>query len=277
MWMARLSEEFASKSLRRQYEWLACWRKHFALSTRRRSGVTQLLPLNFEERCREHFALIASQLAKCKPKVIVFGDETAALWNPAAVMTVAPRGAKSVAVRVENEKKMSTVLLWATAKIYWQPDGTYKMKVQHGKPLVIFKGCAGSTAKNSIQADADRLSTTHVKCVVSDNGWMTEQLFLNWINDVFHAAGADDPPLTTWLVVDLFAAHRTPRVLQRLKALGVWPKFIPAGCTSKVQIHDVTINRSFKRAMEECFAKLEDAKVRVDREAIARMANVSLM
>jgi hypothetical protein len=60
------------------------------------------------------------------------------------------------------------------------------------------QGNTGDTNRNSIQAEADRLSDTKCRCVVAENGWMTERVFGMWINETLHREPAGTQE--TWLV-----------------------------------------------------------------------------
>ena len=50
----------------------------------------------------------------------------------------------------------------------------------------------------------------------------------------------------SFLVMDLFAAHKTEEVLDTLRANDITVSMIPGGCTGLVQPIDVSINRPFK-------------------------------
>jgi len=48
------------------------------------------------------------------------------------------------------------------------------------------------------------------------------------------------------LVIDLFRAHRTEKNVDLIKKLGWRVAYIPGGCTSIVQVHDLYVNKPFK-------------------------------
>ena len=58
------------------------------------------------------------------------------------------------------------------------------------------------------------------------------------------------------IVLDVFAAHRCHESVKRLKSLNYDIAFIPGGCTSKLQVHDVYVNKSFKTEMTKWHAEL---------------------
>lgn len=73
-----------------------------------------------------------------------------------------------------------------------------------------------------------------------------------------------------WIIIDLFSAHRTEEVIAAIEAKGYLIFFIPAGCTSKLQYHDVYFNRVFKKMLNERRAKhnAQNANFTPDRQYI---------
>lgn len=84
------------------------------------------------------------------------------------------------------------------------------------------------------------------------SGWMTEAIFLDVVDRLHDLKQFGRRGL---LVVDLFAAHRTEAVRQKAKERGYAIAYIPGGCTSKAQPHDVSCNKSFKGKMTELYSK----------------------
>lgn len=64
------------------------------------------------------------------------------------------------------------------------------------------------------------------------------------------------PDAKALCIFDVFAAHRTDSVLQKLRENNVHCLFIPAGCTSHFQPLDVYFNRIFKSEMKKRFTFL---------------------
>ena len=62
------------------------------------------------------------------------------------------------------------------------------------------------------------------------------------------------PSRKTLLVVDLYAPHRFEEVLSFLRGREVDCLFVPADCTSLVQLVDVSVNRQFKHHYREKFS-----------------------
>jgi hypothetical protein len=85
----------------------------------------------------------------------------------------------------------------------------------------------------------------------SPNGWNNESVFLKFLRDEIPTV----LPGAGWLILDLFKAHKTDPVLDLIKQKGYTPFFIPAGCTSVKQVHDVFINRLFKQKVTEWYGE----------------------
>jgi hypothetical protein len=101
------------------------------------------------------------------------------------------------------------------------------VQVKKEKPVLLFKGAKeGKISKEISQASTEFGCTAHT----SDNGWMNADLFLDWCKAV---PGKVDNAL---LVMDLFSAHRADQTLDWLRKNGTHVLFVPAGCTSIIQV-----------------------------------------
>lgn len=176
---------------------------------------------------------------------------TPALWNPHQATTVARKGEKVVKIAVNDEKKMSTVMLSTRVLVDWK-DGVPTMRHgHHRKPLIIFRGTPSMLQDNPIEKEAKRLSEQgQVDAAVTTNGWMDGPTMVKWVQKLDAV-----PAGTGWLVMDLFAAHRTPAVLNAAKQRGYTVLFIPAGMTGLLQFHDVIINKTFKQRLVHAYAQ----------------------
>mmetsp|Transcript_45066 Transcript_45066/g.139056 ORF Transcript_45066/g.139056 Transcript_45066/m.139056 type:complete len:333 (-) Transcript_45066:56-1054(-) len=127
--------------------------------------------------------------------------------------------------------------------VFYEPtEELVGCRVQVLPPLLIIKGKPGGPISK------EKLECPHE---VSDNGWMNEDVMIKWIGSL------PKPPVgrIAWLVVDVYAAHRTSRVVSEAKARGYRFLFIPPGCTSKLQIHDVFLNKPFKQSIRAKYNK----------------------
>ena len=57
----------------------------------------------------------------------------------------------------------------------------------------------------------------------------------------------------SFLTLDSFFAHKIDSVLEEMSANDVGSLEVPASCTSKVQVLDVSVNRPFKAVLGECW------------------------
>lgn len=104
-------------------------------------------------------------------------------------------------------------------------------------------GLKRHSEKNSVNFKVNELLKEHpeLTATVTQNGWMNEERFIEWILRHLPA-----PKRIGWFIIDLYSAHRTPAVIEAIKSRGYIPIFIPGGCTSKLQFHDVYVNKTFK-------------------------------
>jgi len=68
---------------------------------------------------------------------------------------------------------------------------------------------------------------------------MNADIFLDWCKAVL---GKTD---NAFLVFDLFAAHRAEETLKWLRANGTHILFVPARCTSIIQVFEIFFGRDF--------------------------------
>ena len=94
---------------------------------------------------------------------------------------------------------------------------------------------------------------------------MTEPIFLKWLMSLEVKPGAP-----TWMILDLYSVHRSAAVVAKMKSMGLSPFFIPGGCTSLLQFHDVSVMRPFKANLELMYGKavVDDPGVVVQRSVV---------
>ena len=147
------SEEFSKLKVKDQYFRIGEFEMHYGLSARRRTGLTQLLPSNFQERHEAHFRVVENSLKdECFPEFIILLDETGVLWNPAPTTTLAPKGSKCVPIRIKYEKKQSTCLLWVSECIKRNEKGYEIFNAKYENPYIIFEGKKECQRSNSVES-----------------------------------------------------------------------------------------------------------------------------
>lgn len=182
-------------------------------------------------------------------------DQTPAPFEYLSGRTYALKGCKTVWAKAEKsgwDKRQATIQLTVLA------DSTML------KPWIIFRGKGQLPEAELIQYDQ------RVTVKFNDEAYANEYIILEWIREqlipVIHRSDPFQGPIsnTTGLpsgtpafnvpgLISLDAAsfHKTPTVLETLKQANITPSMIPAGCTSLIQVLDVSVNRSFKDFLKE--------------------------
>jgi len=88
-----------------------------------------------------------------------------------------------------------------------------------------------------------RLHHNHVIVKFNTTAYANSTNMLEWLDEQLVPALSNQP---AFLIMDLFAAHKTQEVLDTLWANDITLSMIPGSCTGLVQPIDVSINRPFK-------------------------------
>lgn len=132
------------------------------------------------------------------------------------------------------------------------------------KPWVIYGG------KRQLPDIELRQYEKRVTVKFNDEAYANEDIVLQWIHaQLIPVIQHDNPfhgPISTatglpsgtsifnvpgLVALDAASFHWTPAVLKTLKQANITPSVIPAGCTSLVQVLDVSVNRIFKDFLKE--------------------------
>lgn len=173
---------------------------------------------------------------------VIAMDETPIWLDMPGSTTVNEAGATSVTIRsTGHEKDRVTVCLAA------------KANGQKLKPFIVFNG-----GKRDVKRmNEDRQLTN--RCVIrsSINGWMNEDLTIEWIQTVVGRLSFA-PRLLVW---DTYKCHMTDDVKGALRQSKVDAALVPGGCTKYIQAPDVSWNKPFKSlcqiAYDEWMAETE--------------------
>lgn len=182
-------------------------------------------------------------------------DQTPAPFEYLSGQTYALKGCKTVWAIAEKsgwDKRQATIQLTVLA------DGRML------KPWVIFRG-KGQLPEIELSQYDHRVTVKF-----NDEAYANENIILEWIHEqlipVIHRCNPFQGPISdsTGLpcgtpainvpgLVSLDAAsfHKTPAVLETLKRANITPSMIPAGCTSLIQVLNVSVNRPFKDFLKE--------------------------
>ena len=78
------------------------------------------------------------------------------------------------------------------------------------------------------------------------------------------------------LIWDVFRAHRTEAVLQKLAEEGIVCVFVPANCTSELQPMDLSFNKPFKEHMKSKFTMWYSSQVVTHLQGGGSIDNIKL-
>lgn len=125
--------------------------------------------------------------------------------------------------------------------------------------------------------------------IFNDEGYANEEMILDWIQQqllaIIHRDNPYNGPIssTTGLTVgipgkshqalglitlDAASLHKTQAVLSTVRAANITPSTIPGGCTSLIQVLNVSVNRSFKNYLNDAMDNELHPLVRLEREEI---------
>ena len=117
-------------------------------------------------------------------------------------------------------------------------------------PMIIFNGKTDWTIRNLVVPTGFVVTT-------QEKAWMEEEKMLMWLQEIWIKYTEQKQEELefprSFLTLDSFSAHKVDSVLESMSANDVGSLVVPAGCTSKVQVLDVSVNRPFKVILGECW------------------------
>ena len=118
------------------------------------------------------------------------------------------------------------------------------------KPTIIFKG-KGLRVNTNKKESYDK----RVRVMFQEKTWCDENIMKEWFNTEWSKPFTNPIRLKKILIADVYRAQQTNRVKALLtkKMISLWN--LPSGCTSLVQVVDVTVNKPFK---DEALRLFED-------------------
>lgn len=173
-------------------------------------------------------------------------DQTGANLVPAASWTYERVGSAAVATVGAEDKRQITACLASSL---------------HGDLLPLQLIFQGKTERCLPTATASsKAARVHITC--SPNHWSSQQTMQQWITEVLlpyvercistHRLRSDANVI---LVLDVWAVHKSEefRLFLRTHHPRIHLVFVPANCTSKLQVADVALQRPFKSALRRSF------------------------
>lgn len=182
-------------------------------------------------------------------------DQTPAPFEYLSGRTYESKGSHTVWAKAEKsgwDKRQATIQLTVLA------DGTML------KPWIIYRGKGFLPEAELNQYDP------RVTVKFNDEAYANETIILEWIHQqlipIIHRkdicvgqishntglpTGIPAPNSLGLVALDAASFHRTPTVLKTLQESNIIPCLIPSGCTSLIQVLDVSVNRPFKDILKE--------------------------
>jgi hypothetical protein len=236
----KLSNGFCSQWAHEHMLW--SWRQHTTAASK--------LPNHWRQLGIDMAKRVACfmQLYGVHPSLIVNMDQTGVHLAPADQRTYEQRGSKHVAVVAAEDKRQITACIASSL------DGDLL-------PLqLIFQG--KTDACHPPTTDSAKTAKVHV--THSENHWSNQHTMRQWIDSVLMpyaerqiAAYSLPPASKLILVLDVWAVHKSEefRMFLRTHHPRIHLVFVPANCTSQLQVADVVLQRPFKHGIRRRFTE----------------------
>jgi len=223
-------------------------RDHMSFSWRQRTTAASKLPLDWRDQGIKMAERIAffMQLHKVHPSLVVNMDQTGVHLAPVDNKTYNVRGGKEVKLIGADDKRQITACLASSL------NGDLL-------PLqLIFQG--KTTACHPAASDSSQAAHLHI--THSENHWSNQETMRQYITDVLlpyaercalqHTLPADSHIV---LVLDVWSVHKSEefRFFLRTHFPRIHLVFVPANCTSQLQVADVMLQRPFKHGIRQRF------------------------
>lgn len=234
----KLSQRFISRWVRHQLEWR--WRA--------RTTAASKLPANWEDQGVLMAKRIAAtmEMHKVHPSLVINMDQTGVHLVPSSAWTYEKKNSSSVAVVGADDKRQITVCLASSLS---------------GNLLPLQLIFQGKTARSLPPSTPSSIaSLAHL--TFSENHWSSQATMQQYISEIImpyaetciqqHRLHSDAKIL---LVLDVWAVHKSEefRRFLRTQHPRIHLVFVPANCTSKLQVADVALQRPYKNGITQRF------------------------
>lgn len=233
-----LSRSFITRWVRSKLQW----------SWRQKTTAASKLPLDWEDQGVKMAMRIAALMGRYKvhPSLVINMDQTGVQLVPMSGWTYEQRGAAAVEVLGADDKRQITACIASSL------DGTFL-------PLqLIFQGktprCLPNETLGSLAAN--------FHLTFSENHWSNQKTMQEYVENVIvkyanrcvdkHGLHADAKII---LVLDVWAVHKSEEFRRYLRTHHprIHLVFVPANCTSRLQVADVALQRPFKSSIRTMF------------------------
>lgn len=225
--------------------WCNSIHRRIDFTKRKGTKAAKKLPSNFDELKTGFLERISTAVRThhIPPELIVNVDETGLAVVPVSNWTLAERGSKDVSIMGIDDKRQITAVVAST------PAG------QLLPPQLIYQGKTTQCHPAGVVFPSD-WDIWH-----SESHWSTHDTIKRYIKDVLkpHADKVrqqlDLPPSQRALLIfDVYAAHRTPDVIEEIGNNGFELVYVPANCTSELQPLDLSVNAPLKESCKSAFS-----------------------
>lgn len=234
----KLSSSFCAEWAREQLSW----------SWRQRTTAASKLPNDWRQRGIDMAKRVAyfMQIYSVHPSLVINMDQTGVHLAPADMRTYEKAGSKDVAVIGAEDKRQITACIASSLAGDLLPL------------QLIFQG--KTDACHPAATDASKAALIHI--THSPNHWSSQHTMQQWIEFVLMpyaerqiAAHELDRAAKVVLVLDVWAVHKSEefRTFLRMYQPRVHLVFVPANCTSHLQVADVVLQRPFKHGIRRRF------------------------
>ena len=119
-------------------------------------------------------------------------------------------------------------------------------------PMIIFKGATEKTIEKLCVPERFLIK-------FQEKAWIDQQLIHVWVEDIWLKHTKAMPEKLAFqnllLTFDAFSAHKTDEIQGKLIEKKANILMIPPGCTSKSQLMDICISKSFKAILQNCWVE----------------------
>jgi len=104
----------------------------------------------------------------------------------------------------------------------------------------------------------------------SPNHWANSETMLRYIDTVIlpyvnkQRSVLNKPDKAALCIFDVFRAHQSEALLQKLKDNNIWYVFVPASCTGELQPLDISVNKVYKEKLKAKFEQWYSEQVEVE-------------
>ena len=234
----KLSKAFISSWVHSRLSW----------SWKTRTTAASKLPLDWRAQGITMAKRIAAgmQLEKIHPSLIINLDQTGMHLAPSSHKTYETKGEKTVPVIAAEDKRQITVVLASS---------------MNGNMLPLQFVFQGETAR-CLPPVTPAIVAAEAHLTHSSNHWSNLETMKQYVKEIivpYYNKQIEENRLAAnsklMLVLDAWSVHRSEefRLHLRMHYPYIWLVFVPANCTSKLQVADVALQRPFKHGVRQRF------------------------